>query len=161
MMANGLGSWVMIGIAATVTMDVGSALVRYTGLAAGLPPVYIGRWFLGIARGQLIHQDIASAAATRAEVPAAMIGQYVVGVALALVYGWLCQAQGWLPSNPVHAILFGLATNALPWLVMFPAMGYGLLGRKGPSEALLLRSSLANHLFYGIGLWWSAALLLG
>jgi hypothetical protein len=42
---------------------------------------------------------------------------------------------------------------------MFPAMGFGLLGLKGPAESRLFVSSLANHLYYGLGLWGIAGLL--
>ena len=47
---------------------------------------------------------------------------------------------------------FGLLSNLLPWLVMFPAMGFGALGLRGPAELLLLRTSLVNHLLFGLGL---------
>jgi hypothetical protein len=42
---------------------------------------------------------------------------------------------------------------------MFPAMGFGLFGVKGPADRKLFVTSLLNHLFYGFGLWWIAALL--
>jgi hypothetical protein len=38
-------------------------------------------------------------------------------------------------------------------------MGFGVFGLSGPKELGLLRSSLINHLFYGLGLWWSAKIL--
>ena len=56
--------------------------------------------------------------------------------------------------------IFGLATNGLPWFVMFPAMGYGWFGAQSPKGTRLFLSSLANHGFYGLGLWLGAALLI-
>ena len=40
-----------------------------------------------------------------------------------------------------------------------PALGFGVLGLKGPAELKLFRSSLLNHLSYGFGLWWIAKVL--
>jgi len=38
------------------------------------------------------------------------------------------------PEGVSWALAFGLFTNLLPWLVMFPSMGFGVLGLRGPSE---------------------------
>jgi hypothetical protein len=62
----------------------------------------------------------------------------------------LCPGSAEEPFS--SALAFGLFTNVLPWLVMFPAMGFGILGLRGPSEFLLLRSSFVNHLLFGLGL---------
>jgi hypothetical protein len=35
---------------------------------------------------------------------------------------------------------------------MFPAMGFGLFGVRGPAEAHILRNSLYTHVAFGIGL---------
>jgi hypothetical protein len=57
------------------------------------------------------------------------------------------------------AIGYGLATCVFPWFLVLPALGFGLFGLKGPPELRLFTSSLMNHLFYGLGLWWSAKVL--
>ena len=51
------------------------------------------------------------------------------------------------------ALAFGLCTNVLPWLLMFPAMGYGFFGSHGPAGTKLFVSSLTNHAFFGLGIW--------
>jgi hypothetical protein len=48
---------------------------------------------------------------------------------------------------------FGLCTNVLPWLLMFPAMGYGFFGSHGPAGTKLFISSLVNHALFGLGIW--------
>jgi hypothetical protein len=40
----------------------------------------------------------------------------------------------------------------VPVFLMFPGMGFGIMGLKGPAEYVLLRTAVLNHLFYGIGL---------
>ena len=63
--------------------------------------------------------------------------------------------------KPLVALGYGLATCVLPWFLMFPAFGFGLLGLRGPPELMSIRTSLMNHLFYGFGLWWSVNVLWG
>ena len=63
---------------------------------------------------------------------------------------------GLSPSSFFVAVGYGLATCVFPWFLVFPALGFGLFGRKGPPELRLFTSSLMNHLFYGFGLWWIA-----
>jgi len=59
---------------------------------------------------------------------------------------------GWSRGAGV-ALAFGLSTSVLPWLVMFPAMGYGVFGTHGPEGTRLFVSSLISHAFFGLGLW--------
>ena len=54
---------------------------------------------------------------------------------------------------------YGLATCVFPWFLVFPALGFGAFGRKGPKELRLFTASVLNHSYYGFGLWWSAKLL--
>jgi hypothetical protein len=83
----------------------------------------------------------------------------VIGITLAVLYvvgaGWV----GVSPGSFVAALAYGLATCVFPWFLVFPALGFGLFGRKGPPELKLFTSSLMNHLFYGFGLWWIAKVL--
>ena len=150
-MVSGVG----VGVAATVTMDVLAGASRRIGLTAGATGRWVGRWYLGMARGQFLHSNIAAARERAGEKPAALIGHYAIGIVLAALYvvgaGWL----GLTPRALLVALGYGLATCALPWFLMFPAFGFGLLGLRGPPQLMLIRTSVINHLFYGFGLWWS------
>jgi hypothetical protein len=146
-------------VAATVTMDVLASASQRVGLTAGAKGKWVGRWYLGIARGQFVHQNITVAPEQAGEKRAALVGHYAIGIALAMVYvtgaGWL----GLSPSVFLLALGYGFATSIFPWFMVFPALGFGLLGLKGPPELRLFTSSLINHLFYGFGLWWIAKVL--
>jgi hypothetical protein len=153
---------VCVGVAATVTMDVLASAARTLGLTVGAKGQWVGRWYLGIARGRLVHSNIAAAAELPGEKRAALVGHYLIGIALAVLYvvgaGWL----GISPSAFLVALGYGFATCVLPWFLLFPAMGFGLFGVKGPPGSRLFTTSVINHLFYGLGLWWIAkALPLG
>ena len=74
------------------------------------------------------------------ELPLALALHYAIGVALTCAFlGLLASCPDAPPKAFSWALAFGLFTNLLPWLVMFPSMGFGVLGLRGPSELLLLR----------------------
>jgi len=144
---------VLIGILATITMDVLSITARKLGLIAFLPPRLTGRWFASVARGQFLHIDIGRVPPINHEMAIAVPMHYTVGITLALLYLLLVSALRLSPRNLIVALAFALCTNLLPWLLMFPAMGYGWFGTHGPAGTRLFFSSLITHPFYGVGLW--------
>jgi hypothetical protein len=158
MLSIGLG--VIVGVVATVTMDVLGIVARKIGLTVGVDGRWIGRWYLGLFRGTFLHNDIAAVPERPGEMRAALIGHYAIGVVLAVAYVLGCGGLGLSPGSILVALVFGLATCVFPWFLMFPALGFGLLGLRGPSELRLLSTSVLNHLFYGFGLWWIAMLLV-
>ena len=144
---------VLIGIVATLTMDVLTVAAIKLRLIAPLRPQLIGRWFASIAQGQALHSDIANAPPINHEFAVAVPVHYAIGVTLALLYLLASSTFGINPRSPVAALGFALCTNLLPWLLMFPAMGYGWFGTHGPAGTRLLLSSFVTHCLYGLGLW--------
>jgi hypothetical protein len=154
-----IASGICAGVAATLTMDVLASVSRRLGLVVGAKGQWLGRWYLGMARGQFFYANIADAPERAGEERAALVGHYAIGVVLAVLY---VLGSGWLGVSPgalVVALGYGLATCVFPWILVFPALGFGLFGLGGPPELRLLRSSLVNHLSYGFGLWWIANVL--
>jgi hypothetical protein len=150
---------IVVGIAATVTMDVLSSVARKTGLVVGAKGQWVGRWYLGIARGRFVHLNIADAPERTGELRAAQVGHYVIGIVLAVFYVAGARWLGVSPDGFLVALGYGIATTVFPWLLVYPAFGFGPFGIKGPPELKLFSTSLVNHLFYGFGIWWSAKLL--
>jgi hypothetical protein len=150
---------IFIGVLATVTMDLLSTIVYKLRLIAPLPRGLIGRWFASVARGQMFVGDIAQLAPANREVTIALCVHYVIGITLALAYLLLSSTLGLSPRNLLLALGFALCTNAFPWFLMFPAMGYGWFGSGGPAGTRLFLSSLVSHCFYGVGLWLGASIL--
>jgi hypothetical protein len=152
-----LGS--VAGLAATATMDVLASLSRRVGLTVGAKGLWVGRWYLGLVRGRFVHADISLAPEHPGERRTALVGHYAIGVVLAVLYvvgaGWL----GLAADDLRVALVYGLATCAFPWFLLFPALGFGCFGRRAPAELRVLRSSVVNHLGYGLGLWWIANVL--
>jgi hypothetical protein len=149
----------LTGIAATATMDVLGSFFRRIGLAVGAKGQWVGRWYLGIARGHFAHSNIDLAPEQAGEKQAALIGHYLIGIALAVFY---IAGAGWVGVSPdvfILALGYGFATTVFPWFLVLPALGFGAFGLKGPPELKLFTTSLLNHLSYGFGLWWIAKVL--
>ena len=150
-----------VGAIATISMDILTAVSLRLRVIAPLPPTLVGRWFASVAHGRPLHIDIAQAAPVRHELAIALIGHYAIGSALAWVYLTSTRALA-LPSRPLGvALAFGFGTNLLPWLIMFPLMGYGFFGAHGPAGTRLFVSSCASHAFFGLGLWLAVRIALG
>lgn len=154
-------SWrgVVIGLVATVTMDVLTLAAVKLRLSAPLAPALVGRWFASVARARPLHSDIAQEAPLDHEVAIVFPVHYAIGATLALVYLASAAALGLDPRHAGMALAFGLATSVLAWLLMFPSMGYGFFGVHGPAGTRLFASSLLSHAFYGVGLWLGASIV--
>jgi len=143
----------LAGAIATASMDVLSMIAIRLRLIAPLSPNLIGRWFASVARAHPLHEDIARAAPISHELAIAVPGHYAIGVFLTALFVVMANRVGWPARSLPPALAFGVCTNVFPWLLMFPAMGYGLFGAHGPEGTRLFVSSLASHAFFGLGIW--------
>jgi hypothetical protein len=147
------------GVLATMSMDIGAVIGHKLGFLKGVHPELLAKWFGWIFRGKLIHQSIETAPAVAFPFPALILMHYMIGTTLAVTYVLILHRTGWR-GNVVSATAFGIGTNVLPWLLMFPAMGFGFFGLHGPEGTMLFRTSFVNHLFFGIGLGVAMHLIL-
>jgi hypothetical protein len=80
-----------------------------------------------------------------------------VGFAVPYVLGWDFLVGG--PASPVWAVAYGVATTVASWFFVLPSMGFGVFGRRSPEGLRAPLSSLANHLFYRLGIALAVALV--
>jgi hypothetical protein len=111
----------------------------------------IGRWAVGVGRGRLRGADVTAAPRVRGEVPAGLAAHYLTGIALTEAYLAALSALGVRPG-PVKATAFGVATAALPLVVMYPSMGYGCCGRHSGDARRLVSLMLLGHVAFGAGI---------
>jgi len=147
----------VVGAAATVTMDVAWTAWRLLGgarVSDKVGPEVLGRWTGHLRQGQLRHDDIRETPPLGNEAAVGMAVHYATGVALAGAYFAMLRMLKIKPSTPV-ALAYGTATGALPWLVLYPAYGYGWFGlREEPKGALIATSAIGHVVFgLGIGVW--------
>jgi hypothetical protein len=143
----------LAGVIATLTMHCLSAMLHRLGLTAPLAPNVIGRWSASILLIQPFHSEIGQSPAFKNEMAIGVAGHYAIGVMLACLYIWVTIRLRWRPRHFRYALGYSACMNALPWLIMFPAIGYGFFGTHGPSGTRLFLSSVCSHVSYGVGLW--------
>jgi len=143
---------VVAGVMGTLAMDSLNYLVARTGVLAKIDVRMIGRMAAGWARGRFRYQRPGEIAQTANETLHGYLTHYAIGVSLALVYvfGWELLIGG--PASPIWAVAYGVATTAAAYFFILPSMGLGVCGRLSPEGVKVPLSSLANHLFYGVGL---------
>ena len=146
---------VCVGVGATLVMD--ASLVLASRLAPDvlasekLDVNLIGRWVAGLGRGPRQGGDITMAPAVPGEVALGLATHYATGIALTQVYLASLDRLG-VPSSLGRATAFGVATAALPLLVMFPSMGYGLGGRQSEDARRMRLVMLLGHTAFGAGI---------
>jgi len=154
----------IVGILATVTMDVVAVIALRLGIAGRgtrrTGPDLIGRWIGYLLQGKFRHMDILQTPPLRGEVILGLVAHYLIGIMLTLVYLGLLVVVHATPTA-LSAILYGTATTVFPWFLMFPSQGMGWLGLDAPGDAHLARVSLFNHIIFGLGIaLWMAVLRL-
>lgn len=144
---------VFLGVFATLIMDVVNVAGRKLGIHKGGSYALIGRWFMGFGKGRFRYSNILEAPAFPYEGFVGFVAHYAIGICLGYLYLTTSSWIGFHAQSLTWGLGFGTLTNILPWFIMFPAFGFGILAIKGPSGNTMLRSSFLNHLGYGAALW--------
>jgi Protein of unknown function (DUF2938) len=141
---------ILVGVVATVVMDVIAILRgRVTGVR-GLDYALLGRWVLHMRSGLWFHNSIATADRRSGERAFGWLLHYLIGVIWAVPAVWMVQAGA---SVVVAALVVGVGSVLAPWLVMQPAFGMGIAGNKLPKPWAARSRSLQTHLTFALGLW--------
>ena len=143
-----------VGAGATVLMDAWCWWLRRRGIAT-LDYAMLGRWCGHWLKGRWFHAPIQKSPAIRAEKWLGWLLHYLTGVVFAAL--WLALCGPW-PSVG-SALVFGIATVLLPWLVMQPALGAGLAASRTARPWQSRGISLATHAVFGLGMWGAVWLL--
>ena len=143
---------VVAGVLGTLVMDLLNLLFARTGILSKIDVGMIGRMAVGWSRGRFRYGNPSEMEQVANETLYGYITHYTIGVGLAVpyVFGWALLVGG--PVSPVWALAYGVATTVASHFFVFPSMGLGVFGRRSPEGIRAPLSSLANHLFYGVGL---------
>jgi hypothetical protein len=135
------------GLFATLAMDCLGILTikrRWIDLKGiQVVPLLLGRWALLFFRAG---DDIRVSAPLSNEKRVGLFLHYMIGAALGVIYSLLPV------QNLEAAVIYGVATNAFPWLLMYPAMGFGFFANKLGVKKQILLFSFVNHVVYGFAL---------
>lgn len=145
----------MAGLVATLAMDslgiltIKKKWIDLKGLQ--IVPLLLGRWALLYFKAS---SDIRLSSPLNYEKKVGLILHYLIGMTLGGVFAFL-------PSQDIQtACLYGIATNAFPWLLMYPAMGFGFFASKLPMQKPIMLFSFTNHVVYGFALGFSYQLMI-
>jgi hypothetical protein len=149
-----------VGIFGTVVMDILNLFFARIGIISKIEVNAIGRMAVGWTHGRFFYKHPSEMDEVAHEVLIGYIAHYSIGIGLAIpyIFGWDILIGG----NPslIYAIVYGIATTVASWFFVYPTMGLGAFGLKSPEGFRAAFSSLANHLFYGLGLAIGIALII-
>ena len=145
---------VLMGTFATYIMDLlAGILAKRKFIYPFISPEAIGRWFLYIFKGKLVHKDINESPKLKNEKLWCLISHYLIGVALAGAYLVLDSKIALVRKDTWMSLVFGIATVCFPWLWLLPSIGIGIMASKSPNRSLIIRTNLINHTNFGLGLF--------
>jgi len=156
---NLLLAGLLTGIGATLTMDLWALLLKRVFRIPSLSYCLVGRWLGHMPAGTFKHANIGAAAPKPRECTVGWVAHYLIGAIFAVALLALAPAE-WLQRPTLWpALVFGIATVAVPFLIMQPSFGFGIAASKTPNPRQARLKSLATHAVFGVGLYASALAL--
>ena len=150
---------ILIGVGATLLIDLWALFLRRAFSVRSLDYCLLGRWVLHIPAGTLVHESIAAAPHKPYECRVGWTTHYLIGIGFALLFVLLAP-DGWLTRPTLlPALVFGVVTVLVPFFTMQPSFGLGIAASKTPNPNRARLKSLGTHAVFGLGLYVSAWLL--
>jgi hypothetical protein len=149
---------VIIGVGATLLLDLWALLLNRTlGLPTPNWPL-VGRWFAHLPRGRFIHEDIGQAEPVANERAIGWLAHYAVGILFAAVV-LAIWGTAWARSPTfLPALIVGLATVGCGWFILQPGMGAGIAASKRSNAGQVRLLNIVGHVVFAIGLYGTALL---
>ncbi len=144
---------VVVGLGATLFMDVWALFLKRAFNVPSPNYCLVGRWLRHMPEGTFMHASIAAAPQKRSECAVGWIAHYVLGTVYALVLVAFVSGS-WLARPTLSpAILFGIGSVLVPYLIMQPSFGLGIAASRTPNPTQARLRSLMAHTAFGVGLY--------
>ena len=149
---------ILVGIGATITMDVYSFILNAFGIKT-LNYKFLGRWIGHFFNGKFSHRTIFTAPSIKHEHIIGWITHYTIGIIFTFFLVLIFDKK-WL-ENPtlLPALAIGVVTVVAPFFFMQPAFGLGITASNTPHPIKAQIMSLITHAVFGFGLFLSAKIL--
>src|SRR5687767_4069079 len=144
---------ILIGIGATLLMDLWNLFLKR---AFGIPSLnycLLGRWLRHMPGGTFRHASIAAAPQKPLECTVGWIAHYTIGVVFALVLVALTSGDWLARPTLLIALLYGIGTVVFPFFIMQPSLGLGIAASRTPKPMQARLKSLVTHAVFGVGLY--------
>ena len=150
---------VLAGVLGTLAMDALNLFFARLGWISKIDAKMIGRMAAGWTRGRFRYGHPNEMAEVANEKLYGYATHHIIGLGFAIPYvlGWVLLVGG--AASPGWAPVYGLATTVASWFLVYPSMGFGAFGMRSPDGLKAPLSSLANHLFFGLGMAAGVALV--
>jgi hypothetical protein len=144
---------VVVGLGATLFMDVWALLMNRAFRVPLANYCLVGRWLRHMPEGTFVHASIAAAPQKPGECMAGWIAHYVTGTVYALLLVAVVSGSWLVRPTLLPAMLFGIGSVLVPYLIMHPAFGLGIAASKAPQPTKTRLRSLMAHTAFGFGLY--------
>ena len=153
MQANDILGSMVVGIGATVTMDLWNLFLKR---AFGIPSLnfcLLGRWLRHMPGGTFRHASINAAPERPFECALGWTAHYTIGIVFGVVFVALSSGTWLARPTLLPALLYGIATVVFPLFILQPSLGFGIGASKTPKPAQARLKSLVTHTVFGAGLY--------
>ena len=96
---------------------------------------------------------VSAASQKRSECTVGWIAHYVIGTVYALVLVALVSGSWLAQPTLLPAMLFGIGSVLVPYLIMQPSFGLGIAASRTPRPTQARLRSLIAHIAFGVGLY--------
>ena len=151
--ANDILIAIVIGIGASLFMDLWNLFLKRTFGIPSLNYCLLGRWLLHMTGGTFMHSSITDASKKPFECAVGWIAHYTIGAVFALGFVAIVSAD-WLESPTLlPALLYGIGTVVFPLFIMQPSFGLGIAASRTAHPMQARLKSLVTHAVFGVGLY--------
>jgi hypothetical protein len=146
-------SAVVVGIGATLIMDLWNLFLKRAFGILSLNYCLLGRWLRHMEKGTVMHASIAAAAQKPFECTVGWIAHYTIGMVLAVAFVAMASGEWLVQPTLLPALLYGIGTVVFPFFLMQPSLGLGIAGSRPPNPTQARLKSFATHTVFGLGLY--------
>lgn len=146
----------VVGLGATLFMDLWALVLKHTLDVPSANYCLVGRWLGHMPQGTFRHRSIALAPPKASECTLGWIAHYVIGMVYALVLVRFVSGSWLARPTLLPAMLFGTGSVLVPFLIMQPSFGLGIAASKSPKPMEARARSVMAHMAFGLGLYLSA-----
>jgi Protein of unknown function (DUF2938) len=144
---------ILVGLGATLVMDLWALFLRRAFSISSLDYCLVGRWFRYMPDGTFRHVSIAAAPPKRSKCTVGWIAHYLIGAVFGLALVGIASGSWLERPTLLPALLFGIGTVLVPFLIMQLSFGLGVAASKTPNPTQARLRSLMAHTAFGIGLY--------
>ena len=112
----------------------------------------LGRWVLYWQQKKFTHHNIQQSPPQKYEASIGWFFHYLIGILWTYLYFILSHFLHY-PITLWNTIIFSIITTCIPFLIIQPALGFGMFAQKTPNPFKSMRNSVLAHLYFGLGLY--------